>query len=68
MKCPKCRKGRLRQVVQVLVECDAENRKLDKKGIRSKNVAVMGVDWDRARFCCPNCGVVVDVSERGKNP
>ena len=56
MKCPKCKRGRLRQQVSVFVECDAENHRLSKAGIRSRDVVVLGAGWPQAVFLCPKCG------------
>lgn len=53
MKCPKCKKRRLRQLVHVVVEVDADCRSLSKKGIQRKDARIMGVLWDQASFFCP---------------
>lgn len=55
MRCPKCKRGRLRQQVSVFVECDAECRSLDKKGIRHRDVKILGAGWPQAQFYCPRC-------------
>ena len=56
MKCPRCKRGRLRQQVSVFVECDAENYSLNKKGIRSRDVQIWGAGWPQAKLLCPKCG------------
>jgi len=56
MKCPKCKKAKLRQQVSVYVECDADNRNLSKKGIRSKDVRILGAGWPHASLLCQKCG------------
>lgn len=60
MRCPRCKKGSLRQHVNVFVEAPADCRNLSKQGIRSASVRVMGVGWDRAVIFCDNplCGNV----------
>lgn len=58
MPCPKCRRGQLRQHVNVFVECSVGNTSLNKKGIKSPDVKIMGVGWDTAMWFCTNakCG------------
>lgn len=56
MRCPKCKRGRLRQQVSVFVECDLENHSLNKKGIRSRDVTILGAGWPQATILCPKCG------------
>lgn len=67
MKCPKCKKGKIRQQLNVFVECDVECRNLSKKGIRSKSVEILGAGWDRAIwFCDRGCGYFLRLAkERG---
>ena len=59
MKCPKCKRTRLRQQVSVIVECDAECRSLGKNGIRKRDVKIMGAGWPQAMIYCPRCGHIV---------
>ena len=66
MKCPKCRKARLRQQVPVFVDCDLECRKLGKTGIRSRDVLIMGVGWPHSVTYCPKCGFREDLGRRNK--
>lgn len=54
--CPKCKKGQLRQHVNVFVECAVGNTSLNKKGLRSKDVKIWGAGWDRATWFCPRSG------------
>lgn len=56
MKCPKCKRARLRQQLSVFVECDAECYTLNKKGIRKSDVRIMGAGWQHASVYCPKCG------------
>lgn len=56
MNCPRCKKVRLRQQVSVFVECDLENHSLNKKGMRSKDVKILGAGWPTASVYCPKCG------------
>jgi len=53
MNCPKC-KAKLRQLVNVIVEADADCHNLSKTGMKSKTVVIKGVDWGRATWFCPN--------------
>jgi hypothetical protein len=56
-KCPKCRKGEILQQVNIFVECPMDCRSLNKKGIRSKTVKILGVGWPQASFYCSRgCG------------
>ena len=55
MECPKCA-GELMQLVNVMVECPAGYRKLNKAGMRSKKVAIYGADWAGALLVCHDCG------------
>ena len=55
-QCPRCRKKGLRKYVDVTVEAPAECRALDKHGIRSPDVVVVSVNWDRERYFCKKCG------------
>lgn len=69
MKCPKCKKGRLRQQVSVFVECDADNTKLSKTALRSADVQVLGAGCPTAVIFCPACGHSIRLSgenTRGK--
>ena len=59
MRCPKCKRGRLRMQVNVFVDCDGDCHSLNKKGIRKKNVKIQGVGWDLASFYCPKCGYIL---------
>lgn len=60
MKCPKCRKGTMRQLVSVVVEAPAECRSLSKVGLRRASVEIKGVLWDQATiFCSKGCGNVL---------
>jgi hypothetical protein len=52
MRCPKCKKGGVRQQVGVIVECSADRHSLDKKGIRNKDVKILGVEWALATWFC----------------
>jgi hypothetical protein len=69
--CPKCRKsrrknpGELRQHVNVFVECSVGNRSLNKNGIRSKDVKILGAGWDTAVWFCTNnnCGNIVRLGQ-----
>jgi len=56
MKCPKCGAKDVQQMVNVMIQCPAGYRSLDKKGIRSKKVTVYGVDWAGATLVCHDCG------------
>lgn len=60
MKCPKCKKGKLRKHVNVFVETDAEDHNLNKRGMRKRSVQILGVGWDKAVFFCTNplCGLI----------
>lgn len=59
MKCPKCKRAKLRQQVSVFVECDADCHSLNKKGIRKKDVKIMGAGWPQASIYCPRCSYFV---------
>ena len=56
MKCPKCGAEDVQQMVNVMIQCPAGYRSLDKKGIRSKKVTVYAVDWAGATLVCHDCG------------
>ena len=57
MRCPKCKRARMRKIVSVIVECDEDCFRLSKAGIRSADVQVMGVDWEsKSPHFCPRCG------------
>lgn len=57
MKCPKCKRGKVMQQVNVHVECPADCRSLNKKGIRKKTVKIIGVSWGQATwYCDKGCG------------
>lgn len=55
-QCPRCKRGRLRKHVSIFADCPADCRNLSKKGIRSRDVVIMGVDWPQERVYCPECG------------
>lgn len=60
MKCPKCKRGKVMQQVNIVVECPADNHSLNKKSIRKRIVKIMGVIWDRATWYCDRgCGYVL---------
>lgn len=61
MRCPRCKKAQLRQHVNVFVECSVSNRNLNKKGIRSPDVKIMGAGWPTAMWFCPRamCGYML---------
>ena len=65
MECPKC-KAKLRQLVNVIVEADADCRSLNKKGIKSKSVEIKGVDWGRATWFCPKGDYALRLGGKGK--
>jgi hypothetical protein len=46
----------LSKYVEVTVEAPATCRALDKAGIRSPDVAVVAVNWEKERFFCRKCG------------
>ena len=56
MRCPKCKKARLRQQVSVFVDCDADCHSLSKQGIRKRDVKILGAGWPQATLYCPTCG------------
>lgn len=58
MKCPNCKRKGIRKIVSVIVETDAENYSLNKKGIRRRNVLIQGVNWPGERMFCPKCKYV----------
>lgn len=66
MKCEKCKKGTLRQIVNVVVDAPADCHNLSKKGIRSKKVKIMGVIWDRATWYCTadGCGFIMHLGKK----
>lgn len=63
MKCPRCKRRRLRQHVSVFVECDADCRNLSKSGIRKKDVQILGAGWPTAMLFCPGCGWALRLKE-----
>jgi hypothetical protein len=56
MKCSKCKKGSLRQQVSIYADAPLDCHNLSKKGIRSKEVQILGVGWPTALIYCTNCG------------
>lgn len=60
MRCPKCKQGRVKQQVSVIVETDADNHSLNKKSLRKKQNQIIGVLWDQATWYCDqnDCGFV----------
>lgn len=54
--CPKCKKGHLRQHINVFVECGLGNRNVSKSGIRSDDVKILGAGWDKATVFCSKSG------------
>ena len=59
MQCPKCKRARLRQLVSVFVECDADCRSLSKSGIRKRDAKILGAGWPQATIFCPRCGFLL---------
>lgn len=53
-------------MVNVIVEADADCRSLNKKGIRSKDVVIKGVDWGGASWFCPNGDYMLRLDEKDK--
>lgn len=56
MKCPKCKRGHLVQHVEVFIECPFETTDLSKRGIKRKDVKIIGANWPLARIFCERCG------------
>ena len=59
MKCPNCKKARLRQLVNVIVECDADCRRLCKAGIRASDVSIHGAGWPSSTIFCSRCRFIL---------
>jgi hypothetical protein len=59
MKCQKCGKGELRQQVSIFADAPLECHNLSKKGIRAKDVQILGAGWPTAVIYCTNaeCGL-----------
>lgn len=55
-RCPSCHRKGLRKCVEVTIEAPVQCRALDKHGIRSPEVTVVAVNWERERFVCRKCG------------
>ena len=56
MNCPRCKKSQLRQQVSVYCDVDANCHNLSKKGIRQRDVKILGAGWPTAALYCPRCG------------
>lgn len=56
--CPQCLNGhQLRMTIHIIVECPFPQKKLDKSAIRTKEVQILGTDWDNAIIYCSECGL-----------
>jgi hypothetical protein len=69
MKCPRCKRTNLRQLVSVFVECNADCRSLSKKGIRKRDVQIIGAGWPTATLFCPKdgCGFVLRLGKKERS-
>jgi len=56
VRCDRCGKADLLQVVNVQMQVPLGWMNLSKTGIRSSSVKVLGADWSRAFIYCPVCG------------
>ena len=56
VRCDRCGKADLLQVVNVQVQAPFGWRNLSKTGIRRREVKILGADWGRVFFYCPACG------------
>lgn len=54
-RCKKCKKGEIRQQVSIYVDLPADYFALNKKGIRSKKVKILGAGWPTATLYCTKC-------------
>jgi hypothetical protein len=67
MKCPKCKKGNMRQQVSIYADLPADCFNLCKKGIRSKEVKILGVGWDLGIiYCDEGCGNFINLRKKRK--
>lgn len=53
-KCPKCG-GKLRQKLQITIDCPTGQTALDKAAIRKAGVIVEAVMWDFPTVYCTRC-------------
>ena len=65
VKCPRCKRGEMRQVVTVYVDAPVHCHDLSKTGLRSGDVKVVGVGWDSAWWYCPKCGHTFRLDGKG---
>lgn len=54
-RCPKCMKFTLRQQVSIYADCELACHDLSKKGIRKRDVKILGVGWPTVTIYCTNC-------------
>jgi len=71
-----CNHNNVRKIVHIIADVPADCNRLDKTTIRSHNVKIIGVDWDKLTdHWCGDCGIIMckvqqysDVFEELNNP
>jgi hypothetical protein len=56
MACPQCLENSLEKFVDVVLCVPGDMAAISKTNIRSKDVKIVSVNWDKTRWYCSNCG------------
>ena len=68
MDCPKC-KTPMRMQVEVFVDAPMSmNHRLPKRALRSGEVKVLGVAWDRMSWYCPKGDYAFSMLDAARRP